>query len=328
MIRTIGKFALGLLALGAGAAAATVAVTMLGNRRVDQWETLSPEDAGEGDFVDLSDGARMHFITRRPSTTPLSGSAQNNVESSDVILIHGVMDSAFHWHKNIDALAEHHRVWAIDLVGFGFSSRPTAPNYSLKMYARHVREFMDAHGIARASIVGHSLGGAVTLEFAHDYPERVDKLILISPATFLLQFRPQVKLAGRLPEMTRAAIGYALTSRRARMASWRGAVGDPSHVDLGELEIRLRPQRVKGSAEALIAMLGSPHLSDLPDGLGRIGAPTLILWGENDRAVPLRHGGYHTRGLPNAELVVLEGAGHIPQNEYPAAVNRLMVDFL
>lgn len=327
MIRTTARLALGLAVLGAGAAA-VVAVTMLGNRRVDQWETLAPEDAGEGDFVDLSDGARMHFITRRPSTRPLRGSAQDNVGSSDVILIHGVMDSAFHWHKNIAALAEHHRVWAIDLVGFGFSSRPTVPNYSLKMYARHVHEFMDAHGIARASIVGHSLGGAVTLEFAHDYPERVDKLILISPATFLLQFRPQVKLAAQLPGVTRAIIGYALTSRRARMASWRGAVGDPSHVDLGESEIRLRPQRVKGNVEALIAMLGSPHFSDLPDGLSRIAAPTLILWGKNDHVVPLRHGGYHARGLPNAELVVLEGAGHIPQNEYPTAVNRLLIDFL
>jgi pimeloyl-ACP methyl ester carboxylesterase len=112
------------------------------------------------------------------------------------------------------------------------------------------------------------------------------------------------------------------------MASWRGAVGDPSHVDLKESEFRLRSQRVKGSAEALVAMLGSPHLSDLPAGLSRIAAPTLILWGENDRVVPLRHGGYHAQELPNARLVVLKSAGHIPQNEYPAQVNRLMGDFL
>jgi len=324
MIRTTVKLALGALALGAAAAAA-VAAARLGNRRVDQWETLAPEDAGEGAFVDLSDGARMHYIVRHPER---SREAAESKDAQDVILIHGVMDSAFHWHKNIDALAAQHRVWAIDLVGFGFSSRPTASNYSLKMYARHVREFMDAHGIARASIIGHSLGGAVTLEFAHDYPARVDKLILIAPATFLLQFRPQVKLAARLPGVPRAVIGYALTSERARMGAWRGAVGDPSHVDLAEAEMRLRPQRVKGSAAALIAMLGSPHWSDLPAGLSRIAAPALILWGANDRAVPLRHGGYHERDLPNGKLVILEGAGHIPQNEYPAVVNRLMVEFL
>jgi len=353
------QLALGLLAIGVGAAAAAVAFTRLGNRRVDEWETLTPADAGEGDFVELSDGTRMHYIARRPAPgrSAQAGSAtlshpcpsernergsgrlavsvglpsvqvRNPGSVQDVVLIHGVMDSAFHWHKNIDALADHHRVWAIDLVGFGFSSRPTEPNYSLKRYARHVREFMDAQGIARASIVGHSLGGAVALEFAHDAPERVDKLILIAPATFLLQFRPQVKLAARLPAVSRAIVGYAVTSGRAHMAAWRGAVGDPSRVDLEESEMRLRPRRVKGSAAALIAMLGSPHLSDLPAGLDRIQAPALILWGENDRAVPLRHGGYHARDLPNGELVVLEGAGHIPQNESPQVVNRLMVDFL
>jgi pimeloyl-ACP methyl ester carboxylesterase len=313
MISRTAKLALGLLAVGAGVAAA--AAVVIGNRRVDEWETLTQEDAGEGDFVELADGTRMHYISR-------------GTHGSPVILIHGLMDSAFHWHKNIDAIAEHHRVWAIDLIGFGFSSRPRGPTYSLKAYAQHVREFMDAQGIDRADIVGHSLGGAVTLEFAHDYPARVEKLILIAPATFLLQFRPQVKLAAHLPLVPRAVIGYTLTSARARMSAWRNAVGDPSHVDLEESEIRLRPQRVKGTAEALLAMLGSPHLSDLPDGLSQIKAPALILWGKNDNAVPLRHGGYHVRDLPNGELVVLEGAGHIPQNEFPEAVNRLIVEFL
>jgi pimeloyl-ACP methyl ester carboxylesterase len=308
------KFVLGLLTVGAGIAAAAAAI-IIGNRRVDEWETLTLDDAGEGNFVELADGTRMHYICRGAAGSP-------------VILIHGLMDSAFHWHKNIDALAEHHRVWAIDLIGFGFSSRPREPNYSLKAYAQHVREFMDAQNIDRASIVGHSLGGAVALEFAHDRPERVDKLILIAPATFLLQFRPQVKLAAHLPLISRALIGYTITSARARMAAWRGAVGNSSHVDLGEMEIRLRPQRVKGTAEALLAMLGSPHLSDLPGELNQIAAPALVLWGKNDSAVPLRHAGYHERDLPNVELVVLEGAGHIPQSEYPRAVNQLMLDFL
>ena len=310
----VTKLALGLLTVSAGISAAAAAI-IIGNRRVDEWETLTLDDAGEGDFVELADGTRMHYICR-------------GARGSPVILIHGLMDSAFHWHKNIDALAEHHRVWAIDLIGFGFSSRPREPNYTLKAYARHVREFMDAQSIERASIVGHSLGGAVTLEFAHDYPERVDKLILIAPATFLLQFRPQVRLAAHLPIISRALAGYAITSERARMAAWRGAVGSSAHVDLEEMEIRLRPQRVKGTAEALLAMLGSPHLSDLPRELNQIAAPVLILWGKKDSAVPLRHAGYHKRDLPNVELVVLEGAGHMPQSEYPLAINRLMVDFL
>ncbi len=309
------------LGAAAGIAATTAALVLLGNRRLDKWETLTQDDAGNGDFVSLSDGTRMHFVARRPATTLRSA-------QDDVILIHGLMDSAEQWRKNIDALAQTQRVWAIDLIGFGFSSRVKTPTYSMKMFARSIREFMDAQAIARASIVGHSLGGAVALEFAHDFPERVDKLVLIAPATYLLQFRPELKLARRLPAVPRALIGWTMTNRRARERALRDALGDPAHFDPEELARRLRATRVKGTADALVAMLGSPHGSDLPRDLEKITAPTLILWGARDRAVPLRHGKHHARALPNAQFAIIENAGHIPQFEYPEIVNNLMLEFL
>ena len=182
MIGKIIKGVVSLAAFGAGAFAASAVV--LGNRRVDHWETLSLDDADDGDFVTLSGGARMHYVTRGDSGSP-------------VILIHGLMDSALNWSKNIDALAQTHRVWAIDLIGFGFSSRVTEPTYSLKYFARTIREFMDAQGIERASIVGHSLGGAVALELTHDYPARADKLILIAPGTYLVNLPLALNFAAR-----------------------------------------------------------------------------------------------------------------------------------
>ena len=303
------------LGAAAGVAVTTAALVLLGNRRLDKWETLTQDDAGGGDFVTLSDGARMHYVSRGANGSP-------------VILVHGLMDSAEQWRKNIDALAQTHRVWAIDLIGFGFSSRVTTPTYSMKMFARSIREFMDAQSIARASIVGHSLGGAIALEFAYDYSARVDKLVLIAPATYLLQFRPELKLARRLPVVPRALIGWTMTNRHARERALRDALGDPAHFDPTELARRVQPMRVKGTADALVAMLGSPHGSDLPQNMDRITAPTLILWGDQDRAVPLRHGHYHAGALPNAKLVSIEKAGHIPQFEYPDVVNELMLEFL
>src|SRR5450756_2405370 len=197
MIGKMIKGAIGLAAFGAGALAASALV--VGNKRVDAWETLTPEDAGVGDFVTLSDGARMHCVTRRPSTPRRSAQ-----DAQDVILIHGLMDSALNWSKNIDALAQAHRVWAIDLIGFGFSSRVTAPTYSLKYFARTVREFMDAQGIERANIVGHSLGGAVALELALDEPQRVERLILIAPGTYVVNLPFALNLAARVPYIPRA----------------------------------------------------------------------------------------------------------------------------
>jgi pimeloyl-ACP methyl ester carboxylesterase len=287
----------------------------LGNRRVDHWETLSLDDADDGAFVPLSDGARMHYVTRGDSGSP-------------VILIHGLMDSALNWSKNIDALAESYRVWAIDLIGFGFSSRVTEPTYSLKYFARTVREFMDAQGIERASIVGHSLGGAVALELAYDDPARVDKLVLIAPGTYLVNIPVALNLAARVPYVPRALVGMAVTSNHARMSAWRNALGNPDRLDPKEARKYARPLRVKGTADALVAMAASPRESDLPAGLSQIAARTLILWGDKDIAVPVEHGEYHERRLPNAEFVILEGAGHTPQVEYPDVVNRLTLEFL
>ncbi len=320
MIKGIVKGAFGIAAFGAGALASAV---VLGNRRVDAWETLSPDDAGEGDFVTLSDGARMHYVVRRPSTPRRSAQ-----DAQDVILIHGLMDSALNWSKNIDALAQEHRVWAIDLIGFGFSSRVTAPTYSLKYFARSVREWMDAQEIARASVVGHSLGGAVALELAHDFPARVDKLILIAPGTYRVNVPPAVNLAARVPYVPRALVGWATTSRRARRSAWRGALGNAYRIDAQEAKKYARPLRVRGTADALVAMAASPRASDLPAGLTRIAARTLILWGDRDLTVPVKHGEHHERSLPNAEFVILEGAGHVPQIACPAVVNRLMLEFL
>jgi pimeloyl-ACP methyl ester carboxylesterase len=296
--------------------ATAAAMIWLGNRRVDAWETLTLDDASDGDFVTLSDGTRIHYIARGTCGSP-------------VILIHGVLDSARNWSSNIKALAQHHRVWAIDLIGFGFSTRVTERIYSLKYLARSVRDFMDAQGIERASIVGHSLGGAVALEFAHDFPTRVDRLVLFAPATYLLPtLSPILNHMARVPYLGRALIGLALTNERARQSAWLAALGDQKKLEPQEQAARLRPIRIRGSADSLVAMVASPHVSDLPAGLPNIVAPVLMIWGEQDRAVPPRHGVYHERALPNAQFVRLPGVGHIPQDECPMIINSMLLEFL
>lgn len=302
----------------AGVLASAAALVVLGNRRVDRWETLTLDDADTGNFVTLADGTRLHYLTRAPSSVLRP--------SSSVILIHGLMDSAEQWRANLDALAQEHHVWAIDLIGFGFSSRVTTPTYSLAMFARSIREFMDVQGIARASLVGHSLGGAIALRFAHDYPGRIEKLVLIAPATFLLPLRPESKIAKHLPFVPRALIGWVMLNRRARERALREALGDPTQYDTIEIARRIRPLHVRGTADALVAMLASPREDDVP--LECIVAPTLIVWGTRDRAVPRYHIEKHAHVLPNAKLVIIENAGHLPHFEYPDRVNQLLADFL
>ena len=100
---------------------------------------------------------------------------------SNVILIHGLGGYLEHWQQNIESLADRHRVYALDLVGFGRSDKPEA-DYCLPFFARFVRDFMDCQGIERATLVGNSLGGSIALQFAIDFPSRVEKLVLVDSA--------------------------------------------------------------------------------------------------------------------------------------------------
>ena len=280
-----------------------------------EWETLRPEDAEAGEFLPLSDGTRMHYTVR-------------GADGPAVVLIHGLMSSTDEWAKNMDALAQVHRTWAIDLIGFGYSSRLAEPKYSCKYLANSVHEFLDRQGIARASIVGHSLGGAVALQLAHDAPEHVDKLILIDAAAYIFGWFRMVRLMTSIPYVPRALARRMLANPRVHESSLRNALGDPAQLDERALAARLRATRVKGTLDALLAMSASPQAAEGPEGLDRITVPVLILWGEQDFVLPLRHGRRLARDLPNAHLEIVPGAGHLPNEERPERVNALMLEFL
>ena len=199
----------------------------------------------------------------------------------DLVLIHGLMDSTEGWLKSIDVLAQTHRVWAIDLIGFGFSSRLAERVFTLKSYSRWVSDFMNVVEIGAVAVVGHSLGGGISLQLAHDAPSRIDKLVLIAPAAYWWFPRP-VQLAARIPVLPRELLRLALNSRRAHFAVWSAAVGDSTTPDAIQIATRERHLRVKGTLDTLVAMAGSPCDSDLPAGIKYISVPTLILWGEED----------------------------------------------
>ncbi len=313
MVRKAVRASFAVAALGASALAADY--ILAGRKRLREWETLSCADADEGGFVPLSDGAQMHYVVRGGSGDP-------------VILIHGLMSSAHEWRKNIDALAQAHRAYAIDLVGFGFSSRVSEPCYSLRYFAQTVHEFMDAQGLARASIVGHSLGGAVALQFAYDYPARTDRLVLLAPGIYLVKYVGPIRYAAQVPYLPRALMSLVVCNPRVQRVSFRNALGQAGRVDEETLSIRMRSLRVRGTLDALLAMATSPHASEMRLRVGDIQAPALVIWGDGDLVVPLRHGKRLVRELPHAELVILEGAGHLPNEEFPEVVNRVMTDFL
>lgn len=319
MVRRMIRGSLGVAALGVGAL--TVRAWRQTYARAQAWETLALEDAPEGEFCTLSDGVRCHYLVRGPANPAAAW-------REPVILVHGLMASSDEWSEVMPALAETRQVWAVDLVGFGFSERVVEPRYSLKYYARTIAGLMDHRGIERAVIVGHSLGGGVALQLAHDYPGRVSRLVLLAPAAYIGKYFRPVQYAARLPYLPRAVVGSMLSNPRVHRGALHNACANPARLDADLVAQQVRSWRVKGTLDALLALSASPHACDLPEGIGEVAAPALILWGDRDFVVPLAHGKRLVREMPNAQLVILEGAGHIPNLECPELVSRLLYNFL
>jgi pimeloyl-ACP methyl ester carboxylesterase len=199
--------------------------------------------------------------------------------------------------------------------------------YSLRYLAHSIDEFMECQGIARAHIVGHSLGGAIALQFAHDYPERVDRMVLLAPAAYIFNWLKPIRYAARVPILPRRFGEWLLSNPNVHRTAYRNALGDPRKMDTKMLDARIRATRVKGTLDALLAMCSSREACELPEGLPELRAPALIVWGDRDYALPPSHGRRLVRDLPNAELVILEGAGHLANSEFPDRVNRMVLDF-
>ncbi len=249
-------------------------------------------------------GTRLHVRDSGPRDAPA------------VIFIHGFGSSLHTWETWATALAADHRVIRFDLPGSGLSSPDATGDYSDIRSMQIVAALMDALGVRRASLVGNSIGGRIAWRFAATQPDRVDKLVLVSPDGFA---SPGFEY-GRKPRVP-AVLGlmrYALPKSLLRMNL------EPAYADPGKLtdaattryhDLLLAP----GARAAQIARMSQTVLEDPVPYLRRIRAPTLLLWGEKDAMIPFANSADYLAAIPNVRLVALPGAGHVPQEEIPEA---------
>jgi pimeloyl-ACP methyl ester carboxylesterase len=251
------------------------------------------------------------------------------------ILLHGLGGAKSSFYETVAALAPEHTVHAIDLPGFGSSSKPLA-SYDPAFFARHVVALMDALAIDRADLVGNSMGGRVALEVGLLAPKRVRTLSLLAPSMAFRRGRQLVPLARALrPEL--AVLPPLMHPRLVQRRFW-SLIGRPERVDpaLGDIAVHefLRTHRSPAARVAFYAAARQIYLEQPlgPDGfwtrLEALRPPALFVWGEEDRVVPARFARHVEAALPAAAQVVLPECGHVPQIELPEQTHSMVREFI
>jgi pimeloyl-ACP methyl ester carboxylesterase len=246
------------------------------------------------------------------------------------VLLHGLASSIFTWRGVLPALARDHDVVAVDLPGFGGSEAPEG--LTPELLPRAVLGLMDRLGLGRAHLAGNSLGGAVAVMIAARHPERVGRLVLLDAAGY--NFAPAdrpffVRLAGG--PGAGALGGRPLVRRLLVELALRQVFHDDAKVTsetVDEYEAPLARPGALGALRSLVRGTASPEIARFPELIATIRAPTLIVWGREDAWVPLRDAGRFAAAIPGSRTVVLEGCGHMPQEERPEEVARLLSEFL
>jgi pimeloyl-ACP methyl ester carboxylesterase len=253
-------------------------------------------------------------------------------QGSPVILLHGGGSSIEVWSYTVPALAQHHRVFAFDMVGTGLSDKPVM-SYSLDYQLQFLTRFLDTLNIQQANLIGNSMGGSVALKFALESPERVRKLGLVSSFGLGRETYFYDRLFAAFP----AIANLVPPSRRGVKWVLDSCVHNPKSVPEEWVELSFQRFSLTGQREALISLLttnidiwGVRHevFRPIVQHLGLIKAPTLVIWGKQDAITPVAHACVASQKIPNSSLHIFEECGHWAQVEHPEAFNHLVSEFL
>lgn len=252
-----------------------------------------------------------------------------------LLLLHGIGDSSEGWRPLMPRLAERYTVIAPDLLGHGESDKPRA-DYSVAAYANGMRDLLEVLGIDRVTVVGHSLGGGVAAQLTYQYPERVERLVLVATGGVSRTVTPPLRLAAApfaevalLPmQLPFARLGGRLIVAALQLAGHDlGRDGDDIlrvFDGLPDGSARTAFNRTLRSAVdwrgQVVTMLDRCYLTEA--------MPTLIVWGDHDGVIPVGHGKMAHAAMPGSRLEIFAGAGHFPHHHDPDRFVTLLDDFV
>lgn len=247
--------------------------------------------------------------------------------SKHIFLVHGFGAHSYTWRNIIDPLANAgYHVWSIDLIGSGLSDKPDHVPYGLELFLDQIHSFLIAKNIPNATFIGNSMGGGVSLGMALTYPNLINGLILIDALGYPINLPPYLSLSKSF-----GALGQPLMGRW--MIKWvlEYVMYNPSKITEEQVDAYLYPHRMPGGDKSFIKLLQSfdnEQLIEMNRRYPSIKVPMLIIWGEEDRLIPINYFHQFAKDFPDAKTVVIPHCGHIPQEECPEEVNKAILNFL
>jgi pimeloyl-ACP methyl ester carboxylesterase len=261
-----------------------------------------------------------------------------------LVLVHGLGSSAaVEFYYNLEPLAADHRVFAVDLPGFGRSDKPVL-EYTIELFVKAVNDLMASEGVERAAVIGVSMGGRVALGLALESPEKVERLVLVDALGVgtprrVLAYR--ILLTKGLGELTLRGTARALRQMNPAIIRrfWGWYLQRPNRVNTLWSDERIAnhgtllatPEYRAAYLSALRSISGMRQLRDgvaVEDRLPELRMPTLLIWGRHDHIFPASHAEAARNRIPNGRVEIFDDSGHTPQMEEPDRFNRLVLDFL
>jgi pimeloyl-ACP methyl ester carboxylesterase len=269
----------------------------------------------DGSFVELANGFTHYEL----------GGPENG---KPVVLVHGFSTPYFIFENTFKFLANSgFRVLRYDLFGRGYSDRPQV-DYDIHLFVRQLKSLLDVLGLKKVNLVGLSMSGPITASFISEYPEYVDKYVLIDPAGAEQVKVPLVVEALKMPIFGELALG--LFGNATMLKGIASDLFDPEAVEHFQAQFKVQMQ-YKGFKRAILSTMRNGMLGSFYEAYARVGSlqkPTSLFWGTDDKTVPFEHSNIIMKAIPHIEFHAIDQCGHIPHYEKPEAVNPILLEFL
>ena len=253
-------------------------------------------------------------------------------EGSTIVLIHGLGGCIENWELNLEALSKRHRVYAVDLVGCGLTEKPSI-RYSIPLLAKFVQDFMSLKDIENPCVIGHSIGAGIAIDMVLLNPARIDRLILVDGFGF------GKKLASQFRILAIPILGEQLMkpNRDGLIQFFKMLFYDHTLITDELIDFSFERSSLSGSSKAYLITLRAhanflglkkDRMQITKGNARRITVPTKIIWGKEDKAIPVEQAYIAAKILPTNSLHIFDKCGHVPQVERAEEFNRIVLDFL